>query len=678
MPTRKVAGIRSYVTRSDVKLSQDIKSIASASIGAYGFRVPTKVSELPTLDGFNPGNNELENIKTKLSSAIINIEQNRNGIDIVKQNISQMVNNIDKNALSTTIDIDKLQSDLSANIGKTIKLESDVSRHNTTLQEHFNTLDLIDKEITNIKSVTNDNFDIQGNNISLLQSIVDETKNNVVVLQSNNDQNAFDIESIKKTLNNAVLSGGLASENKSDISSLTALINEIQSVVDTNKLETKSVINDVNTLSANVATGISKSDIAFEKSQQAYGIANNISNEVLSLAKQTSNINQNVSGIQLQLESVAEKQNIVDDFTGNPVKMFNNVSPLCSSVFMSFATIGTTIGGTYIGSGCFITLNNNDLKDGLFLTCGHNVLRQAETSIQYIQEAFIENPINKEWLRITPNMVFADGVGDIALIKTGISFVGSQYTPIRLASIPARTGDTCFVIGDPAGMDSDSLVRGIVRSGNYEMKPISYQINECIYIDASTTGGNSGGPILNTNGEIIGMLTYGSDGMATFCGGPNVRSLRSSLDVLSKFHHNKEKKYLGLTWGVQYPMTLYAIKNSINSQLSPTTKGVRVYSIDPSSPFYGTLKVGDVITSIKTHDLNGSIIETFNIGVHDDESPLGVLLYKYDVQSITVTFISQQTGTTQSKKIPFTKTYANVADIKDLYLGTGLSKKVPN
>ena len=77
------------------------------------------------------------------------------------------------------------------------------------------------------------------------------------------------------------------------------------------------------------------------------------------------------------------------------------------------------------------------------------------------------------------------------------------------------------------------------------MKPIAYQINECLHTDAPTLGGSSGSPMLNEDGEIIAMLTYGHEGTSTFGGGPNSISIRKSLSVLAQFRDNREKKYLG-------------------------------------------------------------------------------------------------------------------------------------
>lgn len=348
-------------------------------------------------------------------------------------------------------------------------------------------------------------------------------------------------------------------------------------------------------------------------------------------------------------------------------------SKLCSSVLATFAPTNSTSGGTYNGSGSFITLTDNDLPYGLFLTCAHMVIEEAGEETNLAEHVYIENPLTNEWIRVTPDSIFIDGAGDIALIKTNVDFTQSAVKPLKLAAAESSTGDDCFIVGDPMGMDSDSISKGIIRSWNYTMKPTVYQINECLHVDASTASGNSGSPILNRDGDIIGMLTYGITGTTTFGGGPNLVSLRCSLSVLSQLRHNKEKKFIGASWGVVYPMTLFDLKSQ-NPNLPATTRGITLQEIDPLSPLAGILNAGDILINVQLFDANDESQGTIVFGVHDDESSLAVLLYKYTTVKLIFEYISGQTGQSLEATVPFTKTYADVPDVKDIYLKTGLSK----
>ena len=398
---------------------------------------------------------------------------------------------------------------------------------------------------------------------------------------------------------------------------------------------------------------------------------NDIAGEVVTQTERINSLNDDIVYVNDRVNEVDAKVDSINIVASSSLSaLFDKVSPLCSTVLMVFASYGSYEGGIYSGSGSFITLKDSDLSHGLFLTCAHNVITQVDNTVQSIKEAYIENPITREWYRVTPDKVFIDGVGDIALIRTNISFVGSKFKPLKLASIPAKTGDRCIIVGDPAMIDSDSMSSGIVRSARYEMKPIASQINECLHTDAPTIGGNSGSPMMNEKGEIIAMLTYGHEGMSTFGGGPNINSIKKSLSVLSQYRDNKEKKYLGIIWGVVYPTTLFRLKQ-MNPSLTMTTGGVQIYSVSVNSPFYGAARVGDIITSVTTYNSEDNATGTHKIGVHDDEVPLGFLLYEYSAVRADVTFISGRSGTTYNKSLRLT-TYASVSSSQDVPLSTGL------
>lgn len=463
-------------------------------------------------------------------------------------------------------------------------------------------------------------------------------------------------------------------DNSSDIVTLNDMVNDLKSIIDSLP-EQNNYTSDITILNKAIETHnveMNRISKAIDGMQVALGRIPEIASEHTIQLDKIESISDDIIYVNERVNQIESKVDSLPVSTGTSFNsLFIKASPVCSTVIMVFAPKGSYSGGTYSGSGCFITLSDSDLKYGLFLTCAHNVISKVDNTVQSAQEVYIENPITREWLRVTPDKVFVDGVGDIALIKTDISFVGSEYEPLKLAKESAKTGDRCIVIGDPGMIDSDSLSCGVVRSARYEMKPIAYQTNECLHIDASTIGGSSGSPILNENGEIIAILTYGHEGMSSFGGGPNLNSIKKSLSVLSKFRNNNEKKYLGLMWGVVYPMDLMRLKG-IQPSLKMTTGGVQLYRVNTLSPFHNILFPGDIITEVDTYDKAGRRNGPFRIGVHDREIPLGFLLYEYDVIEVKVTYISGSDGSVNQKTVKLSKTYADVAHVYDVPLSTGL------
>jgi hypothetical protein len=169
-------------------------------------------------------------------------------------------------------------------------------------------------------------------------------------------------------------------------------------------------------------------------------------------------------------------------------------------------TYDATGSATGQGSGVFVN------KNGLVLTNAH-VLEDAY-SAEVISDLGTFD-------RIT--IVFRDQTRDLALIQLKTD----QASPISFASDPNyRPGDRVVAIGNPLGLEktvSDGLISGI-RLTNDGV--------ELIQTTVPISPGSSGGVLLNTSGELIGITS------STFEAGQNINfaiSLRTILAFLSDY-----------------------------------------------------------------------------------------------------------------------------------------------
>lgn len=110
------------------------------------------------------------------------------------------------------------------------------------------------------------------------------------------------------------------------------------------------------------------------------------------------------------------------------------------------------------------------------------------------------------------HLVYADPAMDIAFLLVQPPSTGFPLPYLLLAdSSSVRQGDTVFAIGHPAGGMPFSVTKGIVSAVG---KLSSSGDETWIQTDAALNPGNSGGPLLNSRGEVIGITTEKPAGKA--------------------------------------------------------------------------------------------------------------------------------------------------------------------
>ena len=104
----------------------------------------------------------------------------------------------------------------------------------------------------------------------------------------------------------------------------------------------------------------------------------------------------------------------------------------------------------------------------------------------------------------TATLVGEEANDDLALIKVDPSALGLK--PLSLvSSSPVQVGDSVYAIGNPYGLE-ETLTRGIVSALGREIAaPDGTKISAAIQTDAALNPGNSGGPLLNEQGDVIGV-----------------------------------------------------------------------------------------------------------------------------------------------------------------------------
>jgi putative serine protease PepD len=148
-----------------------------------------------------------------------------------------------------------------------------------------------------------------------------------------------------------------------------------------------------------------------------------------------------------------------------------------------------TADGEDTGTG--IVLND----EGLILTNNHVIAEGTSIAV---------SPGKSSSLSRAATVIGADANSDLALIKVDPSGLGLQ--PLKLvSSSPVQVGDSVYAIGNPYGLD-ETLTKGIVSALGREIEaPDGAAIKGVIQTDAALNPGNSGGPLLNSEGDVIGV-----------------------------------------------------------------------------------------------------------------------------------------------------------------------------
>ena len=187
----------------------------------------------------------------------------------------------------------------------------------------------------------------------------------------------------------------------------------------------------------------------------------------------------------------------------------------------------------------------------------------------------------------TAKLIGSDPETDLAVIKID---VGKPLPPVKIAnSDGVQVGDWAVAIGAPFGLET-SVTAGIVSATG---RDIAQQFQRFIQTDAAINPGNSGGPLVNINGEVIGVNTM----IATSSGGYQGIGFALPMNMAVKVYNSViatgrvSRGSIGISFAKDpKPETLKALGFQ---------QGVIVESVQPGGPAEKAgLKAEDIILSL--------------------------------------------------------------------------------
>jgi serine protease Do len=206
-----------------------------------------------------------------------------------------------------------------------------------------------------------------------------------------------------------------------------------------------------------------------------------------------------------------------------------------------------------------------------------------------------------------------DDVNDIAVLKID----ASNLVPLTLGDSDAVVvGQTVIAIGTPLGEYVGSVTTGIISGLNRDVTAStgwfggsSKTYENVIQTDAAVNPGNSGGPLLNTSGKVIGI------NFATTSGADNISFALSINKVKERIEEFRTYgKFIRPYLGVSYQM----ISERQALYYDNVVAGALIVRVDPYGPAYAaSLERGDIIIKFAGKDLEKSLadmISDYNVG----------------------------------------------------------------
>ncbi len=202
------------------------------------------------------------------------------------------------------------------------------------------------------------------------------------------------------------------------------------------------------------------------------------------------------------------------------------------------------------------------------------------------------------------SVVGADPDTDLAVLRIH----ATDLPVIHIARHPPRVGDVVLAIGNPFGI-GQTVTMGIISATRRQLS--SYSPDAFIQTDAAINFGNSGGALVNSNGNLVGINTAllgrasGAEGIGFAI---PVTTAKNVLDQIVA------RGYVVRGWlGIAYT----SVPVNANSGLPAAARGVWVTAVYPGSPAaQAGIQPGDVLLRMNGKGINGPT------SLRDDETAL--------------------------------------------------------
>ncbi len=238
-----------------------------------------------------------------------------------------------------------------------------------------------------------------------------------------------------------------------------------------------------------------------------------------------------------------------------------------------------------IGSGFIVS------SDGLIITNKHVV---ADTSVTY-------QVLTNDSKKYTVEKIYRDPMNDLAILKIS----AGSLKPLKFGdSSHLKLGQLAIAIGTPLGEFTNTVTKGIISglgrgiTAGSPYEGYVEKLDNVIQTDAPISPGNSGGPLLNSAGDVIGINTaIASEGQNIGFAIP-VNIVKNLVDNFNKKGGSFERPYIGIR---------YRMIDRQTAVLNDMVQGAYVVDVIAGSPAESAgIEDEDVIVEFDGKKIDGS------------------------------------------------------------------------
>lgn len=299
--------------------------------------------------------------------------------------------------------------------------------------------------------------------------------------------------------------------------------------------------------------------------------------------------------------------------------------------------LGVNGNSKWTGSGFFIKRNNKFY----IVTVAHNVITSNRNNkIRKVVVSISNKNKTGQNMAYECRILGVGALADIAVLEVLGSITNQTYLNWG-NSRNTSPGDICYVLGDPKGLDAISITMGVVRDNKFTHN----NSIELLSTDAQIESGNSGSPVVDSDGRIIGILSFSFGDSTSLSAGASQQIMEHVVNNII----DRRRDYIGGILDIKaYPVDVIFLERY--NVLPGNLEGYYLSRLNNNT---FTHKNMEIISGVKINN------KVYKVGVYNNQYPLSSFVYNKPNTSILLEMKNIQTNKFRYESVSIKSVHIN-------------------